>query len=390
MPERMVDLARTEMASKTLQGRDPISGKSVEILIEKGIIREITPAPPGEDLWISPGFIDLQVNGYAGCDLNAEFITPDLVMELTQRLFAVGVTTFLPTVITAPEDRIIAALRAIAEARHRSPLVRHVAPYVHVEGPHISATDGPRGAHTRDHVRPPEIAEFERWQAACGDLVGMVTVSPHHAQALPYIAHLVRRGCMVAIGHSDADPTRIHAAAEAGATLSTHLGNGVAAELPRHPNLLWAQLADDRLSASFIGDGHHLSPDTLKAMLRAKGVDRSILVSDTVALAGSAPGCYRTAVGGAVELTADGQIYIEGTETLAGAALPLISGIAKVARLPGFSLQDAIRMATGNPGRFVRQRGVLQVGASADLVQFRWAPGGEIEVVSLVVAGATP
>ncbi|MGA7523063.1 MAG: amidohydrolase family protein [Acidobacteriaceae bacterium] len=379
------------MIRRSIHGRDPSTGEFIEILVENGVIKSVAPGLPGEDLWQSPGFIDLQVNGYAGCDLNTESITPDVVTALMHRLFAVGVTTFIPTLITAPEDRIIAALAAIGEARHQSPLARHVIPFVHVEGPHISPADGPRGAHPRSHVRPPDIAEFERWQAASGGLVGMVTLSPHWDAALPYIEHLASRGCVVAIGHTDAEPSRIHAAAEAGAVLSTHLGNGVAGDLPRHPNLLWAQLADDRLTASFIADGHHLPADTLTAMLRAKGVERSILVSDAVALAGMAPGRYETPVGGTVELTAEGRIGIPGTRTLAGAALPLKSGIATVARLPGFSLGDAIRMATENPGRFAGGRGVLRVGADADLVQFRWdQAGGAIEIVNLLVRGATP
>lgn len=379
------------MIQQSIQGRDPLTGEFIEVLVENGVIRSIAPKRSEEDLWLSAGFIDLQVNGYAGCDLNAESITPELVIDLTYRLFAVGVTTFVPTIITAPEARIIAALRAIAEARNRSPVVRHVIPFVHLEGPHISPADGPRGAHPRNHVRPPDVTEFERWQAACGGLVGMVTLSPHWDSALPYIAHLANRHCVVAIGHTDAEPASIHAAADAGAVLSTHLGNGVAHDLPRHPNLLWAQLADDRLMASFIADGHHLPADTLKAMLRATGTERSILISDAVALAEMPPGQYQTPVGGTVELTAEGRIGIPGTRHLAGAALPLKSGIANVARLPGFSLRDSIRMATENPGRLAGGRGVLRVGADADLVQFRWdQAGGDIEIVSLLVRGVAP
>jgi len=379
------------MTRHSIHGCDPATGEFIEILVENGVIRSITPGRSGEDLWLSPGFIDLQVNGYAGCELNAESITPDLVTALMYKLFAVGVTTFIPTIITASEGRIIAALRAIGDARDRSLLVRHVIPFVHVEGPHLSPADGPRGAHPLNHIRPPDIAEFERWQAISGGLVGMVTLSPHWDSALPYIAHLTSRGCWVAIGHTDAEPSRIHAAAEAGAVLSTHLGNGLAEDLPRHPNLLWAQLADDRLTASFIADGHHLPADTLRAMLRAKGIERSILVSDSVALAGMPPGRYETSVGGTVELTAQGRIGIPGAQTLAGAALSLRSGIATVARLSGFSLRDSIVMATENPGRFAGGRGVLRVGADADLVQFRWdRAGGDIEIVNLLVGGVAP
>ncbi len=376
------------MNRTSIQGRDPANGQMVEIVVVNGMIAAIQSVSSGEERWLSPGFIDLQVNGYCGHDLNDAAITPDVVVALTQEMAACGVTSFLPTLITAAEERLVAALRAIAEARRISPLAAHMIPYVHVEGPHLSAADGPRGAHPRAHVRPPDSQEFERWQAACDGLVGLVTISPHWDGALDYIAHLVRRGTLVALGHSDAEPARIHAAAGAGAVLSTHLGNGVAGQLPRHPNLIWAQLADDRLTAMFIADGHHLPADTLLAMLRAKGIERSILVSDAVAVGGLPPGVYETPIGGTVELTATGRIGIPGTGTLGGAALPLKDGIANVARLAGFSLQQAVRMATENPGRFLGGRGVLRVGARADLVQFEWHPAeGDLEIGRVFVGG---
>jgi N-acetylglucosamine-6-phosphate deacetylase len=373
---------------QSIRGRDPASGEIVEVFIEDGYIRTIVPACSGEVRWLSPGFVDLQVNGYCGYDLNAESLAPDVVIALSERLVAVGVTTYLPTLITAPEERFLAALRAIAEARRISPLAAHMIPFIHVEGPHISPVDGPRGAHPRAYVRPPDCAELERWEAASGGLVGLVTVSPHWSGALDYIAHLARKGILVSLGHTDAHPDRIHAAARAGAVLSTHLGNGVAHELPRHPNLLWAQMAEDRLTATFIADGHHLPADALTSMLRAKGIERSVLVSDVVAVGGLPHGIYDSPVGGKVELTAEGRIGIPGTETLAGAALPLKNGIANVARLPGFSLQQAVRMATENPGRFVGGRGLLRVGALADLVQFEWYPGeGDLQISRVFVRG---
>jgi len=373
---------------QSIQGRNPANGENIEVIVDDGFIQSILPAASGEDRWLSPGFIDLQINGYCGYDLNAESLTPDVVIALAQRLVALGITTFLPTLITAADEQLVAALRAIAAARHLSPLAAHMIPCVHVEGPHLSPTDGPRGAHPRAHVRPPDCDELERWQAASGGLVGLVTLSPHWDDALDYIAYATRRGILVALGHTDADPARIHAAAEAGARLSTHLGNGVAGELPRHPNLLWAQLADDRLTATFIADGHHLPPDTLTAMLRAKGIERSILVSDAVAIGGLQPGVYETPVGGTVELTAEGRIGIPGTGILAGAALPLRDGVANVARLPGFSLQQAVQMATENPGRILGGRGALRIGAPADLVQFTWSPdGGDLEIGRVFICG---
>ncbi len=371
-----------------IRGRNPANGESVEVIVDNGLVASISPAISTEDQWLSPGFIDLQVNGYCGHDLNSDSLAPEAVVALAHQLVALGVTTFLPTLITAPEQQLVSSLRAIAAARRISSLAAHMIPCVHMEGPHISPTEGPRGAHPRAHVRPPDCDELERWQTASGGLVGLVTLSPHWDGALDYISHLARRGIYVAVGHTNADPARIHAAAEAGARLSTHLGNGVAGELPRHPNLLWAQLADDRLTATFIADGHHLPADTLTAMLRAKGLERSVLISDAVAVGGLRPGLYEAQVGGAVELTAEARVGIPGTAMLGGAALPLRNGIANVARLPGLSLRHAIQMATENPGRFVGGRGALGVGAPADLVQFTWHPGdGDLTIGRVLVRG---
>ncbi|MHB1745700.1 MAG: amidohydrolase family protein, partial [Acidobacteriaceae bacterium] len=208
------------MKSISMTGRDPSSGNVLEVIVADGHIQAIAPSPAEEAPWLSPGFIDLQVNGYLGSDVNSDDIGPDVILALTRKMLALGITTFLPTIVTASEEKIVRALRAIAEARSASPHVAHAVPFVHVEGPFISPEDGPRGAHALEHVRPANFAEFTRWQAACGDLVGMVTISPHSDAALGFIAALADKGIVVAIGHSHATPAQIHAAADAGATLS--------------------------------------------------------------------------------------------------------------------------------------------------------------------------
>jgi N-acetylglucosamine-6-phosphate deacetylase len=373
-------------ARRTISGRDPATGDGISIDIEDGIIAAIraTRAAVG-DLYICPGLVDLQVNGYGGIDLNSGVLEPDDVLALAGKMLALGVTTFAPTLITASEEAIIAGLEAIGEARRRHPLVAHTVPFVHVEGPSISPADGPRGAHPADSVRAPSLAEFGRWQQTSGGLVGLVTLAPEHEGAIDYIQALAARGVHVAIGHTAASPADIHAAVEAGARISTHLGNGAAALLARHPNFIWSQLADDRLTASFIADGHHLPADTFKAMLRAKGLAKAILVSDSVSLAGMPPGRYRQPVGGLVEVGADGRIGVADTPYLAGAGRALKDDVALAVGMAGLSLSEGLGLATENPGRFAGGRGRLVPGAPADLIRFSWQPGAHTLAVETVL-----
>jgi N-acetylglucosamine-6-phosphate deacetylase len=376
------------MSKRTISGRNPQNGRPLVVTVSERLIQKIEDGRREEDAWLSPGFVDLQVNGFGGEDVNDERPDPEIILSLTRKMIATGVTTYFPTIITAAEGKITAALRAITEARRRSSLAAHAIPLVHVEGASISPSEGFRGAHPVEHVRPPSLAEFERWQDASGGLVGMVTLSPHFKETEEYVRALVAQGVHVALGHTDASAEEIHRVVDAGARLSTHLGNGIAGLIPRHSNVLWPQLADDRLTAMVIADGHHVPADMLKVIVRAKGFDRCILVSDAVALAGMAPGAYTTPVGGRVELHANGRLNLAGTEFLAGAAVPLKDGIARAMAMVGCSLADSLRMATENPGRVAGGLGVLRVGGPADLVRFTLEGGGTgLRIETVMVNG---
>lgn len=366
------------MDSCQIHGLEPSTGRALTVDVRHGMIQAVRQAAPEHQTeaqgWLASGLIDLQVNGFAGQDLNADTLTPPTVLKLAQAMLATGTTTFLPTLITASEQQLISALVVIQAARRLYPLVQRMVPYVHVEGPAIAPENGPRGAHPAAHVRPPSVAEFERWQKASDSVVGMVTLSPHWPGSTDYISHLVASGVHVALGHTDASPAQIADAVKAGARLSTHLGNGMPALLNRRRTPLWAQLVDDRLDASFIADGHHLAPELLKVMLRSKGLAKSLIVSDATALGGLPAGEYQASIGGQVSLNALGRLSMnDGTDQyLAGAALPLLAGVATLVRDAGLSLCDALRLATESPGRWVGGRGLLAPGQPADLIRFKW------------------
>ncbi len=270
---------------------------------------------------------------------------------------------------------MLGALRNLARAKEALPEGIAMEGF-HVEGPHISPEDGPRGAHPQRWVRPPDLEEFRRWQDAANGLVRLVTISPEWPGAPAYIEAIVREGVVASIGHTKASAEQIRDAVRAGATLSTHLGNGAHAVLQRHPNYIWEQLADDRLNASFIADGIHLDRAFLRVAIRSKGVERSVLITDAVMPAGCSPGPYKLGEVD-VELHSDRSVRLRGGTRLAGSALTMDYAIGKVIEFTGIGLREAIAMATTNPARVgriaSRQRGI-SVADRADLVRFECDP----------------
>ena len=377
-----------------LSGRSLEDGTAVSISIEDGIVSALDrTADATNGRWISPGWLDIQVNGYEGHDPNAVGAGPEATIGMVRSLWRHGVTGVCPTICTESEEHILGALRAIAAACEADPLVEASMVGIHVEGPHIARDDGPRGAHPLRHVRPPDVAEYRRWQEAAGGRIRIITLSPEYPEAVGYIRAIVADGVVASVGHTAADGDQIRAAVDAGARWSTHLGNGAHAMIRRHPNYIWAQLAEDRLSAGFIFDGHHLPPEVMRTVVRAKGVERTIVVSDAIAPAGLEPGDYALPDGAAVTLRPNGRIELGGTPYLAGAAAPLPVGIANAVRFAGLSLGDAVRTVTANPARLLglgmaAGHESLRVGARANLTVFEQdAATLDVRPVATVVAG---
>ena len=293
-----------------------------------------------------PGLFDLQVNGFAGVDFNGSGLTADRVVYALERMRTTGVTRCLPTLITSSFEDFAASAEVLTSVRN------HAIAGIHMEGPYISPLDGARGAHPAAHVRQASIDDFERRQEAADGRIRLVTLAPEVPGALTVIEHLVRSDVRVAIGHTAATPRQIADGITAGATLATHLGNGCAQLLPRHPNPIWELLAADAVSMSVIVDGHHLPGSTVKAMVRAKGRDRTILVTDAIAAAGCAPGRY--VLGGAeCDLDEHGRVSLPGTPYLAGSALTMDRAIGLAVRFTGLTIQDVIAMASTIPAAYL-------------------------------------
>ena len=371
-------------------GFDLARGEQIEVSFNRvidGVDPLIEPAP--DDIYIAPGWIDLQVNGFAGVDYNSPGAEQEEIAVSIRALFATGITRFYPTVITGSPEGMTGALRNLARARER--LVEGPAMEAfHVEGPYISPEEGPRGAHPQRWVRPPELDEFRRFQDAAQGHIRLITLSPEWPEAPRFIEALAGEGIVVSIGHTKATASQISDAVSAGATLSTHIGNGAHAVLARHPNYIWEQLAEDRLAASFIVDGIHLAPSFLKVALRAKGLERAVLVTDAVMPAGCSPGVYRLGEVD-VELHPDGSVRLLGGTRLAGSALLMNHAIGNLMRLTGLSLREAVTLATRNPARVGRipnrQRGI-NTGERADLVRFRFDEATkDIRVIETYLSG---
>ncbi|WP_254507784.1 N-acetylglucosamine-6-phosphate deacetylase [Anatilimnocola floriformis] len=352
--------------------------RPVEVLIASGRIARITPARIGDGLTgagslpvVAPGFVDLQINGYQGREFNDPQLTAEKVRHVALAMDASGCTSFLATCTTDSYEVLANSFAVLARTIEELPEVAARIPGFHCEGPFISSIDGPRGAHPKQHVRVPTVEEFLRLQdAACGR-IKLLTISPEFDEAIPVIRAAVKQGVIIAIGHTAATSEQITAAIDAGATMSTHLGNGAHPQIRRHPNYIWDQLADDRLTASLIVDGHHLPANVVKAMIRAKGTSRCVLVSDVTSLGGMPAGRYATGLGD-LEVLDNGKLVIAGQrDILAGASLLMDTCVAQVMRFAGVSLTTAIEMASTQPAALIgRHDHRLDVGCPANLVLF--------------------
>ncbi len=300
------------------------------------------------------GFVDLQVNGYAGVDFSSPDLTLSAVHETCFALYKRGTLAFCPTVITSSMQVYRKALPLLAEALRaqsqsgsdrRSRLCG-----VHLEGPFISPEDGAVGAHPRRHVQAPSPALFDELYALAGGQVALLTLAPELPGALELIVHARARGVTVSIGHTLAGAEAIQAAVDAGATQSTHLGNGCPNYIHRHHNPLWPQLAAAGLSAMLITDGHHLPAELIAVALAAKGSGRVLITSDASPAAGCPPGEY-TFFGTRALLEPSGRLRNLDSDSLAGSSATLLECMNHLASLGLLDAAALWQVGRDNPLR---------------------------------------
>ena len=335
--------------------------------------------------YIAPGLIDLQINGFVGVDFSDQDLTIDDLHKATKALWKVGVTTFLPTVITNDQKSLKKSFSILAGTLEDKDIGLSI-PGFHLEGPYISPIQGYRGAHLEKYIRQPDWNEFLELQKAANNRISLITIAPEVNGAISFIRKCTETGVVVSLGHHNGSAEIIKQAADAGASMSTHLGNGCANAIDRHDNPLWPQLAEDRITATIIADGFHLNKAEVQCFYKMKGVENTILVSDALDLAGLPPGEYTR--GERIVLLTPDVVKFPAENCLAGAATPISTCVLNIMKFTDCSLGNAIQMATTNPARLLglHDIGEIKQGKRADLILFA-IEDNRIVIQKTIVAG---
>ena len=327
-----------------------VTGKLEKITFHEDRIMEIIETKSNENNipFVGPGLIDLQINGINGIDFNIPSLRQEDIQNATHYLLSKGITTFLPTVITNSDENILTILRSINQACAFDQLVNECVWGIHLEGPFISPKNGAKGAHDEKYIKAPDWDLFSRFQKAAGGKIKLITIAPEWEGSPSFIEKCRAHGVLVSIGHSLANTEQISMAVKAGATLSTHLGNGVPLLLPRHPNLLWDQLAEENLYSCIITDGLHIPDSFIKVVMQIKGRN-TLVISDATCFAGMPPGEYQSHIGGTVILDHEKRVSLKDSPgLLAGAGKSLLENVETLIDHKLSTLSEAWQMASLN------------------------------------------
>jgi len=342
---------------------------------DDGTIAEISSDPKAlaqQVDTLAAAFLDVHTHGAMGHDVMSA--SSAQLGEMQRFLADHGVAHYLPTTATTSIDATLHALEALADAIEAEPREGEARPVgIHLEGPFLSHAK--RGVHPAQELHLPSIELFDRFHQAARGRIALMTLAPELPGALDLIRHAISLGARVSLGHSNALAAETLAAIDAGAISATHTFNAMRALDHREPGILGIALDDDRLFAEIICDGIHVAPPLVRLWLKAKGLDRAILVTDAMSATGMPDGEYRLA--GLSVQVANGRALLsshlaQGKQTLAGSVLTLDYGVANLQRFTGASLAHAARMASQNPAAMLGRPELtrIQAGNAANLNRF--------------------
>ena len=326
------------------------------------------------DAIIAPGLIDLQVNGALGWSFRAEHRRH--FQAIVDFHAAAGTTTLLPTLITARQEVLLESLRTLADFLDKAK--RATLPGIHLEGPFLAPERS--GAHDPRGLHSPDLALAQRLDAAANGRLKIVTLAPELPNAEAVIAYFAQKGAIVSAGHSSATYDDMKRAISAGLSMVTHLGNQTdwphrAAHplgfIGSEPGVVGALMAESALAGSVIMDGYHVHPALLRPLLRVKGPDKLVLISDASTVVGCPPGKYESGGLQALIHPEGFAVNLRGPGGLAGSVITLLQAVQRAVKLARVPLLQAIHMAALGPARLLNiahRKGEIRVGHDADLL----------------------
>jgi N-acetylglucosamine-6-phosphate deacetylase len=362
--------------SNSYTGRT-IDGDSVRVSVTAGHIDAVEPVAADPELpYLMPVLVDLQHNGSLGTHYNS-VANADQLQPIADHLRRHGVGRCLATLTTYPYDDLIRTAAVFDAVLAADPALARLFCGLFHEGVFISPDDGWRGAHVADWVRPPDYDRFAELDAASGGRVRVVNVAPEQPGGLDFVARAAAAGKLVALGHAGPDAATVRRAADLGATLVTHFGNGAPNEIHRHRNPFWSFLADPRLRLGLICDGFHLPPDLVAAALTGKREGGCFVVSDANGAAGMPPGEYEQYGGSRrIVISEQRKIHLPNSETLSGAWYQLDRCVEFLVCELGFDLREAWHLCSTVPATVAGiTLPTLAAGEEASFVVARWQDG---------------
>ncbi len=348
-----------------------------KLVYEDGTIKLLKPVKAddvsGSDIgWLTAGLFDIQVNGMIGHFLSSDGLSVKKVLEIDRELEKRGVLLWCPTICTQKPEIVAKNLKILGEI-----IEQKIVPGIfgiHMEGHYISSLEGYRGVHSPKYIKDPVNKEFDYWQEEAGGNIRLFSLAPERNGAIDFIKKLRNEGVKVGLVHHAAEHEVILEAVASGADLATHLINGCTPLIHRQHNVIWSQLSIDEMWASFIADGHHIPYYTLRAVVKAKGISRSILISDLFYLSGFPEGDYISETNGMKVVLKDEGLWVKDKDMLSAAVKSLDQDVEYIAKYCNFSIEDALIMASINPARYfgIEDRMMIYPGRKGPLAIFQW------------------